>query len=96
MKRTHPEQIGELVERLIQENGLTDKILAQRASFGWREVVGDGINRYTTRRSVIGTVMHVWLSSAPLKNELLYQREKLVKAINNYLGKEFITEIRFH
>lgn len=96
MKRTEPEQIGALVNRLLKENNLDEKLLQQKAAFLWKDVVGEGINRYTTRRYVSGTVMHVYLSSAPLKNELLFMRDRLLKALNQAIGEPFLTDIQIH
>ena len=55
-----------------------------------------GINRYTTRRYVSGGVLHVYLTSAPLKNELSFNRDRLISAINRVVGAEVITDVHFH
>ena len=41
-------------------------------------------------------VLHVHLDSASLKNELFYQRPAIVRAINDLLGREILTDIAFH
>lgn len=96
MKRTTPEQIGFLVDRLMKEYKLDKPAKAHKASWLWGQVVGDGVNKYTTRRKVEGTVLHVWLSSAPLKNELMFQRQRILEAINKELGQDFLTELKIH
>lgn len=40
--------------------------------------------------------MHVYLSSAVLKQELTFQRSHLVDAINRAVGQQAITDIVFH
>lgn len=96
MKKTRPEQIGELVDRLLNEYGIADKAKAHKASMLWQQIVGEAINRYTTRRKVDGTVLHVWIMSAALKNELLFKRAEICRAINNELGEQYLTEIQLH
>lgn len=76
--------------------GLTDTLNEQRASAAWIDVVGPAINRYTYRRYVEKGVMHVYITSAPLKNELSFNREKLISAINRQVGVDVVKEIQFH
>lgn len=96
MKRTEPMSIREIIDRVMDASVRKDDFLAMRASYLWPDVVGPGVNRYTTRRYVRDGVLHVHLSSGPLKSELSFRREALVKAINDILGREVITAIKFH
>lgn len=96
MKRTDPEQVGALVKRLLRENdldGLADRQLIYSL---WPEIVGPGINRYTSRRWVDGDRLHVVLTSAALKNELTFHREKLAEALNRAAGKTVIKDVVIH
>lgn len=96
MKRTDPEQIGAIIEKMLAQNGMTDRYNEQRLCYLWSEIVGPGINRLTTRRLVENGVLHVWLTSAVLKNELSFQREHLVKVLNEAVGAEVIHDVKFH
>ena len=70
--------------------------LALRASALWPEVVGPGVNRYTTRRWVKDGVLHVAISSASLRGELNMSRRAIITRLNERVGAEAITEIYFH
>jgi Protein of unknown function (DUF721). len=96
MKRTYPRQIGEIINDALDRAGLTEKLDDRRICALWPEVVGQGINRYTIKRFVDHGVMHVYLSSAALKNELSFNRAALVRALNDVVGKEVIHDILFH
>ncbi|MCM1355582.1 MAG: DUF721 domain-containing protein [Staphylococcus sp.] len=96
MKRTDPKQIGTLVEEALARAGLTDTLNEQRAAAAWVDVVGPAINRYTTKRFVDSGILHVYLTSAPLKNELSFNRDRLVKAINRMVGADVINDVQFH
>ena len=96
MKRTDPLPISSIIDSVMLEGPDSTKVLEQRASYMWIEVVGPGINRYTTRRYVKDGVLHVFISSAPLKNELSYHRRELVDQINAALGKPVLTGIEIH
>ena len=40
--------------------------------------------------------MHVYISSASLKNELSYHRNRLVQLLNEAVGADVITSIELH
>ncbi len=96
MKRTYPKHIADIIDESMARAGLTRDFNEQRAASAWGEIVGPAINRYTLRRYVDRGVLHVFISSAPLKNELSFTRSRLIAALNDYVGAEVITDIRFH
>ncbi|MBP3303724.1 DUF721 domain-containing protein [uncultured Duncaniella sp.] len=96
MKRTYPRHIAAIIDEAMERAGLTDSLNEQRASAAWADVVGASINRYTTRRYVDHGVLHVYLTSASLKNELGFVRDRLMDAINRWVGADVVKEIVFH
>ena len=96
MKRTYPKHIKSIIDEAMKRAGLTDTLNEQRAAAVWVDVVGPAINRYTSRRYIDRGVMHVYLTSAPLKNELSFNRARLIEAINRAVGADVVKEIQFH
>lgn len=96
MKRTDPKSIAEIIREGIRQAGLTDTVAEQRACYLWPEIVGPGVNRYTFKRYVERGVLHVYITSAPLKNELSFNRAALVEQINRAVGSAAIKSIEFH
>ncbi|MBQ4292122.1 MAG: DUF721 domain-containing protein [Muribaculaceae bacterium] len=96
MKRTDPKAIGEIINGIISDCNLENAYAEQKACFLWPQIVGQGINRLTTRRFVANGVMHVFLTSAPLKNELRFTAPKLIEAINSAVGTNILSDIVFH
>ncbi len=96
MKRTDAQQVGDIINHFLKEEHLEGKFDEQRALTLWGEIVGPAINRYTVRRHVSGGVMHITLSSAPLRNEMMLTRSSLIEKINKAIGRDVIQEIVFH
>ena len=96
MKRTEPKLLNDIINEALRNDGLETQFREQRAAYLWQEVVGPGINRYTTRRYVDRGVMHVYISSASLKNELSYHRSRLVQLLNEAVGADVITSFVLH
>ncbi|MBQ0121125.1 MAG: DUF721 domain-containing protein [Bacteroidales bacterium] len=96
MKRTQAQQIGDIINGYLKQENLDLALDEHRASALWPEIVGQGVNRYTMRRWVKDGVMHVQLSSAPLRNELMLNRSRIVALVNEALGREVIHDIVFY
>lgn len=95
MKRTEPMSIAQIVDRLMREENLEEGMLQHRALGAWGAVTGPVVNRCTTERRVAGGVLYVRVASAPVRQELSMQRTALIEALNRYVGKDVIKEIRF-
>lgn len=96
MKRTQPQVIAEIVDEVFRHNGMSQAVAEQRICYLWPEIVGPGINRYTTRRYVDHGTLHVYLSSASLKSDLNYMRQDLIEQLNRAAGATVITAIAIH
>lgn len=73
-----------------------DEVLAMRAAYLWADIVGPGVNRFTSKRYVKDGVLHVYITSGPLKSELSFRRSSILDEINRILGRPVLREIRLH
>lgn len=96
MKRTEPKLFSEIFNDAMASVGAADAMVQHRACYMWPEIVGPGVNRYTFRRYVENGVLHVYISSASLKNELSFMRQSLLERLNDAVGSNAISEIVFH
>ena len=70
-----------------------DKIKIQEA---WKIVMGKNIEKYTSNVSYRKGVLSVKLKSSVLKEELFFEKEKVIKLLNKNLGKSYIQEIKLN
>lgn len=96
MKRTDPQSVRQIIDAVFDRAAISGRYLEERASRMWPDIVGPAINRQTMRRYVRDGVLHVYLSSAPLKQELGFQRSAICRAINEALGQEVLKDIAIH
>lgn len=82
----------------MERVGAKSAMAAQKACYLWPEVVGPGVARYTLRRYVSDTgELHVYITSAPLRQELAYLKTSIIYQLNTAAGSpEAITDIIFH
>ena len=96
MKKRYPQSIGEIIENALRDSDVSSAINEQKICYLWPEVVGAGINRYTTRRYVESGALHVYITSGALKNELQFHRSRLVEELNRAAGSQVINTIIIH
>ena len=96
MKRTEAQSIGEIFDEVLRQNHLDDTFNEQQACFLWPEVVGPQNNRRTTRRFLDHGVMHVYISSAPLKSELEFLKTRIIQLLNDAVGTPVIKSLMIH
>lgn len=87
--------IGEVLKAFIETNNLQggmDKIDVQEA---WKSLMGNGVNNYTMEVVLKGSTLYVSLTSAVLREELSYGKQKIITMINEELQKEVVKELIF-
>ena len=67
-----------------------DRVNAREA---WTNLMGNGVNNYTTAIELRNDTLFVSLSSSVLREELSLGKSKIIKLLNEELGKELITKI---
>ena len=95
MKRTNAQSIGELLQDFYKENPeLRQKMLEIRVQRAWGELLGPMIMQSTQAIYVKNSVLHVSLKSAVLRSELILNKERLLKSLNEYAGADVLQDIR--
>ena len=85
--------IGDVLKEIIQVNKLQsgmDQVLVKEA---WSSLMGNGVNTYTRSIVLKGSTLYVELTSAVLREELSYGKDKIIKMINDELKRELITAV---
>lgn len=96
MQKIYEQTVGDVLRQTLQECNMTGKLDEQRAIGLWRTVVGDELADRCGRPWVENGLMTVHVSAAPLRQELNMCRSRLIKHINDALGKTVIHEMRFN
>jgi hypothetical protein len=85
--------IGEALQKFLDESRIKGSIQALQIEDVWEEIMGKTIARYTHRISIIDGTLIIETHVGPLKEELVFQREKIKLRVNEALGKNVIKEI---
>ncbi|MGL5272688.1 MAG: DUF721 domain-containing protein, partial [Phocaeicola sp.] len=70
MRKRNSEQIGDVIRKVLRQEGLETPLNEYRLVQAWKDVVGDAISKYTTNMYIKNQMLYVHLSSSVLRHEL--------------------------
>ena len=80
----------------LRREGLETPLLQRRALDAWDTVVGKTIVRYTAEKFIKNQTMFVKITSPALRQDLSMMRAKIVSRINQAVGAQIITDVKFY
>lgn len=85
--------IGEAMQEFLKSSRIKGGIQALQIEDVWEEIMGKTIARYTDKLQIIGDKLIITTTVAPLKKELIYQKEKIKQRVNEALKQKVINEV---
>jgi hypothetical protein len=85
--------LGDAMKKFLDHSRLKGSIRALQIEDAWEEIMGKTVARYTDKIQIHGHTLHINTSVAPLRQELLYQKEKIMERVNSALGEQLIKEV---
>jgi predicted nucleic acid-binding Zn ribbon protein len=86
-------KIGDAIKQFLNQSRIKGDIQAMQIEDVWENVMGKTIARYTDNLKVINRTLFISTTVAPLKQELMYQKEKIKLRVNEALGDKIIDEV---
>ncbi len=85
--------IGEALQQFLKKSRLKYGLQAVQIEEVWEKIMGKTVSKYTDKLQIIGSTLFITTTVAPLKNELLYQKDTIIKRVNEALGENVIKEV---
>jgi hypothetical protein len=86
-------RLSEILENLVETPKIQSGFYKVSIEEAWSSLMGKTIVSYTDSIQFNKTVLVIKLSSAPLRHELSMGKEKLIKMLNEKVGKRIITDL---
>jgi hypothetical protein len=83
----------EAMKQFLDASRLKGGIQAMQITDIWEEIMGKTVARYTDRLQIIGDKLIISTQVAPLRHELIYQKEKIRQRVNDALGQRIVNEV---
>ncbi len=85
--------MAEALQQFLKKSKLKTGIQAMQIEDVWEKIMGKTVAKYTDKLQIVGSTLFVNTVVAPLKNELLYQKEKIIEMVNLELGEKIIKDV---
>ena len=95
MSKSNEQSIKDAIGFFLKTSRLSEKLAQQKIIDGWEKIMGKLIANHTSQVSIHSKKLFVSVNSAPLKQELFYSRENIIKMLNEEAGENVISEIVF-
>ena len=81
------------LKQFLKQSRLKSSIQALQIEEIWEKIMGKTIAKYTDKIQIINNTLFISTQVGPLKNELLYQKDKIIERVNEALGEKTIREV---
>lgn len=85
--------LSEALQEFIKVNKLQNGMDKVHVRDAWANLMGNGVNNYTTAIELRSETLFVSLSSSVLREELSHGKSKIITMINEELGKELVKKL---
>lgn len=93
-KRNNDNQpISDILKEFVDKNNLQSGLDKVNVRDAWVNLMGNGVNNYTIAIELKHQILYVQLSSSVLREELSYGNEKIIRLLNEAIGKDVIKKL---
>ena len=85
--------LGDALKQFLDKSRLKGSIQALQIEDLWEQLMGKTIAKYTDKIQIHGSTLYITTSMAPLKQELLYQKDKIKQRVNEVLGENVVKDV---
>ena len=85
--------LQEAMQQFLKNSKFKSYIQAIQIEEVWEQIMGKTVAKYTDKIQIIGSTLFISTTVAPLKNELLYQKDTILQRVNDSFGERIIKEV---
>ena len=85
--------LGDALRQFLNKSRLKNNIQTLQISEHWAQIMGATISKYTDRIELKNGTLFIHTNVAPLKNELIFQKELIISRMNENMGESVVTEV---
>ena len=90
------EELGSVINRLLKAYGLEEGYYTAAVTTYWEKLMGPAVARHTGKIKIEKGILKVQITSAALREELSYSKEKIVHLINREIGHRLIKSVELY
>ena len=94
-RKSNESKVSKVIELMLNQYGLSAGYREFRLLQSWSELMGPMIANRTENVYIRNKILFIKLKSAALRNELMYEKSRLLERLNEAAGEAVIEEIIF-
>lgn len=85
--------LGDAVKRFLETSKIKQHIQSLSVEDHWEKIMGKTIANYTDKIEIRKKTLFIYTAVAPLKNELVFQKELIKERVNEVMGADTINDV---
>jgi hypothetical protein len=85
--------LSQALQQFLKQSRLKGNIQALQIEEVWEELMGKTIAKYTDSIQIVNQTLFISTTVAPLKNELMFQKDKIIQRVNEALGEKVVRDV---
>lgn len=85
--------LGDAVKKFLESSRIKNQIQSLSIDVHWEKIMGKTIANYTDKIEIRNKTLFIYTTVAPLKNELVFQKDLIIQRVNEQIGAGSITEV---
>ena len=85
--------IGDALKAFLNKSKLKPRIQALQIEQIWENMMGKTIAKYTDKIQIVNHTLFIKTNVGPLRQELMFQKEKIIERVNEALGEKVIKNV---
>lgn len=85
--------IGSALKQFISKSSIKNGLRSVQIEEIWLQLMGNTIAKYTDKIQIVNSTLFIYTAVGPLKNELMYQKDKIMERVNEALGEKIISNV---
>lgn len=85
--------LQDAMQQFLKNSKFKTYIQAIQIEEVWEQIMGKTVAKYTDKIQIIGSTLFITTTVAPLKNELLYQKDTILQRVNDSFGEKVIKDV---
>lgn len=86
-------KLGDALKNFMDKSRLKSGVQALKIDNVWEDIMGKTIANYTDKLEIIGETLFINTAVGPLKQELAFQKEKIIERVNEAMGERVIKSV---
>ena len=85
--------LQDAIKQFLSRSKLKQGLVSAQLDGKWEEIMGKTVAKYTRKLQILNRTLYIETDIAPLKNELIYQKEKIIQRVNEAFEESVIDNV---